>query len=84
MTRIRSARNREQNWQATSGSFCSRLLSHFAPYEDVALPFVNAIENIRDGVRLLAELHLCSSEPNMALDSLLEFPMGNQLASSNI
>ncbi len=84
VTRVRSARTREQNWQATSGSFCSRLLSHYAPYEDVVLPFVNAIQNIRDGVRLLADLHLCPSEPNISLDSLLEFPMGNQLAFSNI
>jgi MoxR-like ATPase len=89
MARVHAARSRESNWQATSSSFCTRLLRHFAAYEDVALPFVNAIQNVRDGIRLLAVQHLSPSESRFSprasvTNSLLAFPSGNVFAGHGL
>jgi MoxR-like ATPase len=84
-----AARNRELNWQTTASSFCSRMLGHFAPYEDVILPFVHAVQNVRDGIRVLANHHLLPNENSTGLtkpafESLLAFPSGNVFEHNRI
>ena len=89
-TKLHIAKVRERDWQATSGLFCSRVVGHFAPYEDVTLPFVNAVQNVRDGIRLLAEHHLSQSDGTMKVlrdttfDSLLAFPCGNIFSQDGV
>ena len=85
---IEASRNRELNWQLTVSSFCLRTQSHFAPYEDVTLPFLNAVQNVRNGVRMLAEQHLSPNEPTDApltasFRSLMAFPCGNLIADTS-
>ena len=79
----RVARAKEVNWQSSVSSFCNRLVKHYNHYEDITIPFINAVRNIQQGLREIG--NICDREKynTKALDHvlnsqalLLNYPMG--------
>uniref|UniRef100_A0A7S2K0T1 VWFA domain-containing protein n=1 Tax=Leptocylindrus danicus TaxID=163516 RepID=A0A7S2K0T1_9STRA len=72
--------SKEMNWQDTTCAFLSRVSKHYAVYEDVIVPYINAVRNIQWGLRELAAENKArnnssSKDDTSTLKNLLSFPI---------
>ena len=72
--------SKEMNWQDTTCAFLSRVSKHYSVYEDVTIPYINAVRNIQWGLRELAaekkaRSNCRSNDDASTLRNLLSFPI---------
>lgn len=76
-------RSKEQNWQTSACAFCARIYSKFQSYEDIVIPFLNAVRAIQHGLRKLIGMQnnkeLLSFQKLLknVVNTFLHYPNGN-------
>lgn len=79
-----SYRSQELNWQCSAASFCSRLSTVYAMYEDVTIPCINEIRSIQRGLRELTVNQTESAQAQAIVQTqniLLMYPIATEISS---